>query len=529
LSDRPPSPARAAGVVAAFTALSRLLGLARDQLLAWRFGTSPAAAAFALAFSLPNLVRRLFGEGALAASFLPRYLALRETAGPPVAAAFLRRVAGWLGLGVGGLTALLVLPLAWLAAAGPEPLRLTADLALRMAPYPVCLLLAGLAMGALHARGQFAAPAAAQLVLNLVLIAALLLADSLAGPDARDQVRLLAVAVTLGGGLQLAGVALALRRRRERAPVRTLPTPPLPVGDTLRALLPAAVGAALVQANLLLDRLCAAGQPAATAALYFAERLIYLPLGIFALAIGQVLLPVFARLASRGEAEALRARVSASLRLMAVLLLPAAAGLIALAEPIVRLLFQFGAFDAVGVRHTTAALLGYAPGLFLFSLDRVLVPLFHAHRDTRTPLRAAGWGIAANGLGNAAVLAFAPAAWTVAGLASTTVAAHGLYLALLLRATHRTHGDCEWREVGQALLRALGVAGAVGGVAWMTHHGLAAAWGEAKPAQAAATLTAVAAGAGTLLLVARLLRFPEWPGLKADGAAAPGSPPRPRE
>jgi putative peptidoglycan lipid II flippase len=279
----------------------------------------------------------------------------------------------------------------------------------------------------------------------------------------------------------------------------------------LTALVPAAVGAAVTQINLLLDRLMAGWVgPQAPAALYFSERLVYLPLGVFAVAAGQVLLPSLSRLAARQENERIRETVALSVSMMAFLMLPAAAGLAALAFPITQTLYGFGAFDAESVFHTATALAAYAPALFMFSLDKVFVPVFLAHHDSRTPLFAGLASVGLNLLLNLGCLIWAPDRWKHAMIALTTVIAHAVYIATLARRTHRLCGDCGWVRQISALLRCGAASTLMAACAWSVQRWIAGLAGPGKAGQVVATLLAVLAGMAVYAMVAAVFRFPEW-------------------
>ena len=501
-------------MVGLFTAASRVLGMIRDQLIAGRLGTSLEASAFVLAFTVPNLFRRLFGEGALSASFLPRFLRCRDQEGVEAAWGLARRVSSVIAAGLFSVCALAVAT-AWLLphllpGLGPKA-RLVLELSQWMLPYTVFICLAAIAMGVLNALHHYATPAAAQLVLNVVLILTLLVLCPLwADGGASAQVRVMAAAVLVAGVVQLGMQLPPLLARGWRPgwePALRDPT----TRAVLVAMAPAAAAAAVTQLNLLLDRFLAGFVgPHAPAALYFSERLLYLPLGIFAVAAAQVLLPAFSRLAARDDTELVREKTGLAVSMMAFVMLPAGAGLIALALPITRMLYGFGEFSEASVHHTAAALAAYAPGLLVFSLDKVFVPVFLAHRDTRTPLRAGLVAVLTNLGLNLLCLWTLPTRLAVAGLAGSTVLAHGLYILLLARGAHRQFGNCGWGRVLGAFLRCGLAALAMGTCAWAVQQGLESRVAPGKTGQVISTLGAILTGMGVYVALAAGLRFPEW-------------------
>lgn len=368
------------------TALSRLTGFARDVLTAALLGTTPVADAFLAAFQLVNVVRRLLTEGALNAALVPAWLDRRARDGEAAAVAFAGRVLGTIGLIT--VAAAVVLGVAMpaviaLLAPGFEGERLGFAVAAGrlMLPYLAFVGPVAVLMGLLNARRAFALAAFAPLLFNLVLIAVLI--ALLWGGRAADTAALvLAASVGVAGFLQL--VVLGAPARRQAVPLRVAFDAPM--RRFLTRALPGAVASAMPQLVMLAGVVAASGAPAAVAWLYFASRLIELPLGLVGVAMGTVLV---SELAHARHDPAAFARAQQQGQVFAFgLSLPAAAGLVVLAEPIVRVLFHHGAFGADDVGATARALMLLALGLPAQVAVKTLAAAFFARGDTGTPLIA---------------------------------------------------------------------------------------------------------------------------------------------
>lgn len=391
--------ARNAATVAAATLASRVLGYARDALTAHILGAGFGADAFFVAFRLPNLMRRLLGEGAVSLVFTPAFVRVREREGNARAFAFgrgvLLRAAPPLVL-LCLLGMLLAHPLTVLLAPGfgadgvsPDVARHAARLLRICLPYGVVAACAALCAGMLHAHGSFLPPALAPAALNLVVMAAGGL--SLAGLG--DAATLLACGVLAGGIVQLGLQAPPLHRLglRWRAPLSG--RDPQTVA-TARALPAGVFGASVQQLNVLVCTLLASFLPEGSiTALYYAERLMEFPLGVFGVAVGVAALPALSGMAAGPAGSplprgAFRRTLGEALRLSLFISLPAALGLAAVAEPLVTLLFGHGAFSRQAVDATVTALLAYAPGIPAFALTRPLLAACNARQVTGAPVLA---------------------------------------------------------------------------------------------------------------------------------------------
>ncbi len=374
--------------VGGWTMASRILGFVRDIMIAAFLGAGPVAEAFLVAFSLPNMFRRFFAEGAFNMAFVPLFSKKLERGEDALGLA--RDALAALGalLILLTLIAQLAMPFLVLAmAAGfaaDERLPLAVLYGRIAFPYILFISLAALASGVLNAAGRFAAAAAAPVLLNIVFIAALLLADQ-AG---LDMGLTLAWAVPVAGLLQFALVWEAARR----AGFLLLPRRPRRTADLRRLAViaaPAALAGGVVQVNLLVGRQVASFFDGAIAWLNYADRLYQLPLGVVGIAVGVVLLPELSRRLAAGDESAQQESFSRATEFALLLTLPAAAALLAIPDVLVRGLFERGAFTAADTAPTAAALAVYAAGLPAFVLQKVLQPLFFARENTATPFRYA--------------------------------------------------------------------------------------------------------------------------------------------
>src|SRR6266852_2279449 len=390
---------RAVGGIGAATLASRVLGFVRDMVMARAFGAGPVTDAFFVAFRIPNLLRRLLAEGALSTAFIPVFTSSLTHDGRAGFRRMLRAVTGATGLALCVVSALGMIAAPWIVrvmapgwSSDPAQIGLASDLTRLMFPYLILVGLASLGMAALNAHHRFFTAALGPAVLNVAMIlAALVLAVRMTPP-----ILALAVGVLVGGAGQFLVQLPELRR---------LGVPLWPSAEwrhpAVRAiagrLWPAVFALAAVQVTVLVNTLLASLLPQGTVSyLYYADRVMEFPLGVFGIALATAALPSMSAQAARGDHAALRDTVSFSLRLSAFIAVPAAVGLVVLGHPIVRLLFQRGEFTASDAVLTTQALAGYAVGLPAFSATRLAAQTFYALGDTRTPVWAGLVSVAAN-------------------------------------------------------------------------------------------------------------------------------------
>lgn len=444
-------------VVSGGTLGSRVAGLGRDILIFGFLGAGLHNSAFLMAFTLPNLFRRLLGEGALTSAFIPVASDEADAGGKTRAFAFLNRVLTRLFLFLLGLT-ILGVGLAWSLRFWPglpERWYMVADLSIFLLPYVILICLAAIAGAGLNLFERFATPAFSPILLNMAMIVALL-GGALFFTRAPGALTLwLCAGVLAGGLLQLAFPIWDLRRQgwRPRWDTRTDPA----LDRLMGLLIPGLAGAAVIQVNLLVVRLLAyAVDESGVALLYLASRLIEFPLGVFSLAVITVAFPGMARMVSAGDADGFGRSFREGLRLLLAISLPAAVGLMILATPVIDTLFRYGAFRSEDVAAAAPLLILYAAGLPFYSMATFLVRGLHAQKDMKSPLKVA---VAVLFLNLAlSLLLIRPLG--IAGLALANVLASVFQTLVLFRAL-RGHAQALhlrrllpdlWRMVGGCLL-----------------------------------------------------------------------------
>lgn len=376
------------------TMVSRVAGLARDILFARYFGAGMATDAFFVAFKIPNFLRRLFAEGAFSQAFIPVLSEYREKQGKQAIRELIAHVIGTLGTVLLLVTCLglLVLPLlfewaglTWFEGAEQQKYLLAADLIVWTFPYIFFISLAALVAGVLNTYQIFALPAFTPVLLNLVLIGATVgFSQSFDEP-----VTAIAIGVFVAGIVQLAFLLPALKRLGLMA-IPLWGWSQAGVKKIIKLMLPAIFGASVVQINLLIDTMLAFLLVSGSVSwLYFSDRLVEFPLGVFGIALSTVLLPGLSQRYQSGSKEEFSQLLDWALRWAILISLPAATGLFILAKPILTTLFAYDAFSIYDINMSSLSLMAYALGLPAFILVKVLVPGFFARQDTRTPVKAA--------------------------------------------------------------------------------------------------------------------------------------------
>ncbi len=412
---------RAAGLVSLLTLASRVLGLVRDVFTTAIFGRGAVLDTFVIAWMLPNMMRRLFGEGALAASLVPAYTrSLEGSEGPSRARRLLAGVSGGLAAFLGLLALAVVLGALLLPpelfGVGPARGRLLAELLAILFPYvvPVCLVAAF--TGALQALGSFAPGALAPVILNLFWIAALWWCHG--SDDLTGTARTMSFALLSGGMVQLAVVVMALIRRRAM-PRPRLPRPDDGSGAVFRAMIPTAVGLSAVQLNVLIDQALAywvVGEGAGSA-MFLANRLLLFPHALVALPLATAVFPSLARDASTSDLQGLRSRLDAALSATLFLSFPAAIGMVLIADDLIAIAFEHGRFEGDDTRvtgWTTAALCSSLPAIGIAQLRaRALYALDLPRVPARIAFRLLGVNLVLN-LGLAVGLGLGPAGLALA-------------------------------------------------------------------------------------------------------------------
>lgn len=422
--------ARAASIIGLGTLLSRFLGFFRDMVIAHFFGAGMAADAFFVAFRIPNLWRRLVGEGSMTIAFVPvytEYLHRRteEEVKELTHAAFTLMGAVLILITLAGVlfSPVLIQAIAPGFVRVPEKFQLTVTLNRFLFPYLFFMGLFALCMGILNSRRHFFAPAVAPAFLNLSIILSVFLFYHFF----QKPVMTLAVGVLAGGILQFffqipflwqKGVTFRFHFHFKHPGIRRIGA----------LMIPGLIGTAVYQLNVFIDTIFASFLPGGSVSyLFFADRLLEFPLGLFAIAIGMASLPSLSGLASQGKMVEFKEALSFTFRLTSFICIPAMVGLIALRTPIVNLLFQRGLFDYSATVMTAQALLSYSVGLWAIAGVRVIVPAFYSLRDSWTPLKISLICLVANICFNAALIV----PMKHAGLALATSLASILNLVLL--------------------------------------------------------------------------------------------------
>ncbi len=497
------------------TLTSRLLGVVRELVLAALFGAGDAMDAFFVAFRIPNLVRDLFAEGAMSAAFVPTFTRLLATRSRAAAWRLGSLVITALVVVTGGLVAAgvvfagpLVRAIAGDFAAVPAKIELTILLTRIMLPFLTLVAIAVAMMGMLNALGRFFVPALSPAMFNVGTILSAFLVVPLMPRLGLPPVAGIAVGTLLGGLGQILIQWPVLRREGYRFRPTVAPGD-RELRDVLRLMLPGTLALAAVQINVFVNTVLATGQgTGAVSFLQYAFRLMYLPIGLFGVSIATAALPEISRHAALGDTGAIRRTLSSGLRLMLVVNVPATVGLIALATPIVSLIFERGQFALDrSTGPTAAALIFYAPGLVGYSAVKIAAPTFYALRDSRTPVVASVVSVVANLVLNLALVRVLG----YRGLALGTALAALVNASLLLAWLGRRLGGLEGRRLASTTVKITLASTAMGATAaaveaWL--HGPLPGSGEL--ARLGRVLLAIAAALAVLAASARLLRVEEF-------------------
>lgn len=452
-----PGLLRSLATVSGMTLLSRILGFVRDFVIARSFGAGMMTDAFFVAFRLPNLLRRLFAEGAFSQAFVPLLAEYRNRRGETDTKLLVDRTATVLFVAVSVVAVIGIIGaplLIYISAPGfsadADKFALTVELTRITFPYIMFMSLVALAAGILNTWSRFALPAFTPVLLNLSLITCALLAAPWFDPP----VLALAWAVFLGGILQLTLQLPALRRIGMLPRFDWAPNDP-GVRRVLALMAPAVLGVSVAQISLLINTIFASFLPSGSVSwLYYADRLMEFPAGLLGAALGTVLLPSLARCHASENRQEFSALLDWGLRLTLMLTLPAALALAILAVPLLATLFQHGAFTGDDVLQTRSALVAYSVGLTGLILVKILAPGFYARQDIRTPVKIALITLLATQAMNLAFVGWL----RHAGLALSIGLASCLNAALLYRGLR--HADAYrpapgWLGFGMKLLLAL--------------------------------------------------------------------------
>jgi putative peptidoglycan lipid II flippase len=501
------SLAKSTSVVGGMTLLSRVMGFLRDIIFARFFGAGAGMDVFVVAFQIPNFLRRLFGEGAFSQAFVPVLAEYENQRDHGQVQELVDRVAGTLGLILFGLTVAgvlaapaLILLFAPGFSAEADKYALATEMLQLTFPYLLFISLTAFAGGVLNTYGRFGVPAFTPVLLNLVLIGSVFwLAPRFAEP-----------VMGLAGGVFIAGVAQLAFQFPFLKQLKLLPRPRWGwrhegVRRIIRLMLPAIFGSSVAQINLIVDRVIASFLVTGSISwLYYSDRLLEFPLGVFAIALATVILPGLSRHHASKSPEAFSRTLDWALRLALVIATPAAVGMLVLAGPMVATLFNYGAFGDEDVRMAALSLMAYALGLMAFTLVKILAPGYFSRQDTRTPVRISVIALLTN-IGLNLIIVLPMMHFGVpgphAGLALATGLAAALNAFLLYRGLRRQgvyRPGAGWGWIGGRVLAANGIMGAM---LWWLAGGLDR-WLEAIWYLRAAWLGGcIAAGIAVYLLV----------------------------
>lgn len=463
---------RYTGVVSVATLISRILGFARDMVIALLFGAHGSTDSFFVAFGVPNLLRGLFAEGGLSAAFVPVYSEYINNDSSEEAKRF-----------ADSTFTLLVIVLAVVSMAGifmapwfirilvpgfgslPGKVQLTVSLTQVLFPFIFFIGLASLATGILNTKGHFFWPALSPAFLNVGMISCAVLFYLRFGVP----IFALAAGALLGGALQFA-VQVPSMVSRGVAPRFSLNLRHPGMGKVMKLMMPALLGLGVDQINALVDRWIASWLPEGSVSyLYYANRLVQFPLGVFGIAIAMAILPVLAEHAARKEIDELKASFLFGTKLTIFIMVPSAAGLMVLKAPIVNILFQRGAFSPEAALGTSTALFYYSIGLFAYAGAKVAASGFYSLQDTKTPFIIGVYALIINVVFN--LLLMGPMKHNGLALA-TSISSIFNFLALLILWFKRVGDEGGAREVARSALRSLLASAVLGLVAWLLYRGM---------------------------------------------------------
>jgi len=515
---------RAITTVGGYTGVSRVLGFIRDILIAAALGAGPVADAFFVAFKFPNFFRRLFAEGAFAAGFVPLFAGELASEGDESAIRFAEEALSVLFFTLLVFVLLVEVAAPWLVyvlapgfADEPYKYSLAVEFVRITFPYLLFIALVSLQGGILNSLDRFAAQAATPILLNLCMIGAILAYGPLGNdPGFPTAGHALAWGVAAAGFVQFAflyiacrraGVWLRLVRPRLTPMVKTL----------LKRILPVALGAGVYQVSLVIDIVIASLLPTgAISYLYYADRVTQLPLGVVGVAIGTALLPLLSRHWREGAEPAALHSQNRAMEFAVLLTLPAALALIVLADPLIAVLFQRGAFGPEQTVATARALAAFACGLPAFVMIKVLAPAFFARGDTATPVKIGLLAVSVNLVLNLALMI--PLAHV--GIALATTLSSWLNAGLLARALTR-RGQFAADERLKTRVPRIAAAAVVMAAAVLALDFAAAPWlAGSEPERIAALAALVAAGLAVFAAAAHVLGAARWGELRR-GFAAP--------
>lgn len=513
-SEGGPRLARSAGVFGLATIASRVLGLARDQVLAYYFGAGDANDAFRIASRIPNLVRDLFAEGAMSAAFVPTFTRQLTLQGREKSWRLANSVINALLIVTGVIVVLgiifapaLVRLFASEFSAVPGKLELTIYLTRIVFPFLTLVAVAAVLMGMLNSLGHFFVPALSPAMFNVAVIVMSVILIPFASTLGVRPITIVAIATLVGGLGQLAIQWPPLLKEGFRyQPVLDLRDEGL--HRVLLLMGPGTIGMAATQINVLVNSVLATGQgTGAVSWLDFAFRLMYLPIGLFGVSIATAATPAISRLVAQEDFARIRSTLAGALGLMMFLNLPATIGLMVLARPIVAMIFEHGRFTSTDTLNTAAALQLYSVGLVGYSIVRIISPTFYALGRSRIPVMVSAGSVVINIILNVTFVHRFGYRGLALGTSITAIINASLQLYLLRREIHGIEGT----RIATSFARVLAASVVMGGVTWIVFDALTGALpGTSLMLQMIRLLLTIGAALATLAGMAQVLRIPEF-------------------
>ncbi len=514
-ADPPNSPlASSAAVIGLATMTSRVLGLGRMLVLASLFGASSAMDAYVVAFRIPNLMRDLFAEGAMSAAFVPTFTQRLTTEGRDAAWRLGTQLINALVMMTGVLVLAAIIfaePLIRLAARDfaevPGKLELTVTLTRLMLPFLTLVAVAAACMGMLNSLRRFFIPALSPAMFNVSIILSGLLLVPLMPRAGFEPIMAIAFGVVLGGIGQIAIQYWVLRKEGFRYRF-TLDPSDRGLRRVLWLMGPGTLAGAALQINVVVTTIIATSQgTGAVSWLTYAFQVMYLPIGVLGVSIATAALPVLSRQAALGELHEMRRTISHGLRLMLMLMVPATVGLIVLAVPVVRLLFERGAFTPADTQSTALALACYAPGMIGYSVVRLGVPSFYALGTSLTPAVVSTVAVVLNIVLNLALVRVMGYQGLALGSAIAALSNGALLLVLLRRRLDGLEGD----RIADSFARIAVASVVMGAAVWQANLWFTALWtGTGRWTQLLIVAGDIGVGLTVLDTTARLLGLAEF-------------------
>ncbi|MEK6798191.1 MAG: murein biosynthesis integral membrane protein MurJ [Planctomycetota bacterium] len=507
-----------AGLIAALTLLSRVLGLLREAMFSYFFSTSELLSAFRIAFQIPNLTRRMFGEGALSSAMVPVLTESLQARGEAESRRFVGVVLTAMLAVLGGLTVAAEAGLfCWRDATND----LVVDLTAILLPYGPLICAVAVAGGVLHVRGHFAVPAAAPSLLNLLMLSAMVGGGWYGGLSGRSLMYVVCAAALAAGLLQLAATLVALRFE-SLFPTLAWSWHDPQLRRVFSLMLPMALGLSAIQISTLMDSLIAYwfviedGQRVGPAVLGYAQFLYQLPLGVFGISIATASFPVLSARAAAGDYHGLAEVFERGVRLSLFIALPSSVGLAFIARPLVAALYQRGEFDVSDTARVSATLVYYSMGIAAYFVQHMVARTFYALHDSRTPARVAAATVALN-LVLSLILVFP---MEERGLALATSICAVVQVCWLIRVLMGRMAQIAWARLGEVVVRmALAAAVMLAALVLVSLRGVGPRiWGDMASVQ---VVVLVVVGAASFGVAGRLLGLEELREISRSGDREP--------